>query len=354
MICLFISSLFCFNEACIVCVSLRNPFLRRRPNCVLQIPLLLISLEARGDSLSPPSPIHPPHKLTIRLRHNAHIIIHMEGVEEGPRTFPLLVLDIADLRRNNNLDARPTIDVRFCERDPRGEIEHASNRDGVFEGTGVEVQEARFCVREGGGAGECQLEGLLEEVAAEDHEVVAVAVLGLHDLRRVERCPAHVGDVARLFGGVARVAVGEGFCPHLVEEGGFFGVGGFLRDGGGAHGFFVLVVFFAAGVELAFFFGFELEGGDVDGFLGERVEGDHGESAGHEDVFFFDRFVGMCWRFCYLKAYLHAASSRCVGDLSAHFQVTYLFERILDCDPVNCGSDCRDSFSCMLVCNNAG
>ena len=37
-------------------------------------------------------------------------------------------------------------------------------------------------MRESGGAGECEFESRFEEKAAEDHEVVAVAVLRLHDL----------------------------------------------------------------------------------------------------------------------------------------------------------------------------
>ncbi len=45
---------------------------------------------------------------------------------------------------------------------------------------------------EGGGAAKGEFEGGFEEVAAEDHEVVAVAVLGLHDLGGGECGAGHV------------------------------------------------------------------------------------------------------------------------------------------------------------------
>ena len=45
---------------------------------------------------------------------------------------------------------------------------------------------------EGSGAAEGEFEGGFEEVAAEDHEVVAVAVLGLHDLGGGECGAGHI------------------------------------------------------------------------------------------------------------------------------------------------------------------
>lgn len=52
-----------------------------------------------------------------------------------------------------------------------------------------------------GGAAEGELEGLFEEEAAEDHEVVAVAVLGLHDLGGVDAGAVHEGYVFRFSDG---------------------------------------------------------------------------------------------------------------------------------------------------------
>lgn len=44
-------------------------------------------------------------------------------------------------------------------------------------------------------AAECKFESRFQQVAAEDHEVVTVAVLGLHDLGGVEGCGGHVVGV---------------------------------------------------------------------------------------------------------------------------------------------------------------
>lgn len=46
-------------------------------------------------------------------------------------------------------------------------------------------------MRDGRCAGEGQFEGGFEQEAAEDHEVVSVAVLRLHDLHGLDRAVAH-------------------------------------------------------------------------------------------------------------------------------------------------------------------
>lgn len=77
------------------------------------------------------------------------------------------------------------------------EVQHAAHGDRVVERAGVKAEERRSAVREGRGAAERELERLLEQVSAEDHEVVSVAVLGLHDLRGTQR---RVGHVDNMFG----------------------------------------------------------------------------------------------------------------------------------------------------------
>ncbi len=58
---------------------------------------------------------------------------------------------------------------------------------------------------EGGGAAEGEFEGGFEEVAAEDHEVVPVAVLRLHYLGGGERGAGHVVGVWGFAEGVVGV-----------------------------------------------------------------------------------------------------------------------------------------------------
>lgn len=60
---------------------------------------------------------------------------------------------------------------------------------------------------EGGGGAEGELEGGFEEVAAENHEVVAVAVLRLHDLGGMQGGGRHVMGVRRFAERVVRVCV---------------------------------------------------------------------------------------------------------------------------------------------------
>lgn len=57
----------------------------------------------------------------------------------------------------------------------------------------------------GSGAAEGEFEGGFEEVAAEDHEVVAVAVLRLHDLGGGERGAGHVVGVRGFAEGIVGV-----------------------------------------------------------------------------------------------------------------------------------------------------
>ena len=63
-------------------------------------------------------------------------------------------------------------------------------------------------MRERGGAAEGELEGLLEKEAAKDHEIVAVAVLGLHDLGGVDAGLVHERYVVRLSNGDIGILVG--------------------------------------------------------------------------------------------------------------------------------------------------
>lgn len=58
---------------------------------------------------------------------------------------------------------------------------------------------------EGGGAAEGEFKGSLEKVTAEDHKVVAVAVLRLHDLGGGQRGAGHVVGVWRFAEGVVGV-----------------------------------------------------------------------------------------------------------------------------------------------------
>ena len=74
------------------------------------------------------------------------------------------------------------------------EVKDTSDGDGVFECAGVKRDECGSGVRKGCGAAEGEFEGLLEEEATEDHEVVSVAVFGLHDHCRSEDCSFHVLD----------------------------------------------------------------------------------------------------------------------------------------------------------------
>ena len=61
-------------------------------------------------------------------------------------------------------------------------------------------------------AAESEFEGLLEEETAEDHEVVPVAVLGLHYLGGIDASGGHIEDV---FGFAGREV---GVCGQLSQR----------------------------------------------------------------------------------------------------------------------------------------
>lgn len=87
------------------------------------------------------------------------------------------------------------------------EVEDTPHRDRILKSARIQTQKRRSRVRKSGCTAESEFEGGFEEVAAEDHEVVAVAVLGLHYLRGGEGCGGHVVGV----GGFAEWVVG--ICP---------------------------------------------------------------------------------------------------------------------------------------------
>ena len=134
----------------------------------------------------PPSRISPKHKLPIRLRHNMNILLHEESIIEHAGRLLRPVLHIPYLRVNPHLHLGvltvATLALLGLGIGHRcAQVQHAADWHGVLEGAGVQGEEVRPGVGESGCAAECELKGLLEEEAAEDHEVVSVAVLGLHD-----------------------------------------------------------------------------------------------------------------------------------------------------------------------------
>lgn len=123
-------------------------------------------------------------------------------------------------------------------------------------------------MREGGSGAEGELEGGFEEVAAEYHEVVPVAVLGLHDLRGGEGGGGHIVGVWGFAEGVVgvyadglsvdarrdgverggrrvygrRTVIVELPEPHCMNEVALLVVGGLLPQAGLRSGFLRIVV----------------------------------------------------------------------------------------------------------------
>lgn len=137
-------------------------------------------------------------------------------------------------------------------------------------------------MREGGGGGECQLERVLQQEAAEDHEVVAVAVLRLHDGGRLQARRVHEVRVVGLAQGIPRVVVLQLLLPEGVDEVGFQVVGRVLDEGGFLALLADVRVALAEGVEPLLLGCFDNEWVDVYGSA--RVSGGDGE--GSEAAYF--------------------------------------------------------------------
>lgn len=97
-----------------------------------------------------------------------------------------------------------------------GKVEDRAYRHRVLECGWVERNEGRPSVGKGGGCGEGELEGLLEEEAAKNHEVVAVAVLGLHDSGSAEDGGIHEMGVV----GFTQLVIGVIWSKYDVREAG--------------------------------------------------------------------------------------------------------------------------------------
>lgn len=91
--------------------------------------------------------------------------------------------------------------------DRRSQVQDTTDRNRVPESTRIGADERGAGVRETRRAAERQLERLLQVEAAEDHGLVPVAVLRLHDGRRRELRLGHGEHVARLPEVVVRVVV---------------------------------------------------------------------------------------------------------------------------------------------------
>lgn len=79
-----------------------------------------------------------------------------------------------------------------------GQVEHRTDRDGVLKGRRVERYEGGSGMSETGGATKGELKGLLQQETTEDHKVVSVSVLGLHDACGGESGLVHEEDVVGL------------------------------------------------------------------------------------------------------------------------------------------------------------
>lgn len=72
------------------------------------------------------------------------------------------------------------------------QVEDTSYRYRVLECAWIQRYEGWSGMRKGGSAAECKFECLLEKEASEDHEIVSVSILRLHDHGRSQDCTVHV------------------------------------------------------------------------------------------------------------------------------------------------------------------
>ena len=127
-------------------------------------------------------------------------------------------------------------------------------------------------MRHGRRARERQLESRLEQEAAEDHKVVAVAVLRLHDLHGLDLGRGHPEGGGGLARRGVRIVVVELLEPEGVDEVALLVVGRLLAEGELGAGFLEVVVLLADGEDAFFFWAGGPKGADRDGFFGLGVE----------------------------------------------------------------------------------
>jgi hypothetical protein len=178
---------------------LRNLWIR--PNLIL--------LDALLDLLRSPPRIKIHHELLIRPWHDSNVLLDIERVVELSGWLTSSVFNVPHLGIHPDLHSRIfTIGIvlfAWCT-DDRGvgvhdcgcEVEDGAYWDGVLECGGVEGDECRAGVGKGCCGCESEFEGLFEEEAAKDHEVVSVAVLGLHDGRGFELGSIHEVNIVWL------------------------------------------------------------------------------------------------------------------------------------------------------------
>lgn len=255
---------------------------------------------------------------------------------------------------------------RIRVRDVRRQVQDAADGDRLAKGAGIGVQEDGARVCEAGGAAERELERGFEQEAAEDHEAVSVAVLRLHDARRLQARCRHAQRASRRAPRVAWVVVREGAVPQPVAERRFRGVGGCGEQGGAREGFLGDGARRAAREEGVFVRRGGRDGGDGHGPARGRVEGDHCEGAGEQDVCRVEDCDVVVFRAGFIgdgvagtgfgdgAGDLHAAAAGGIGDAARVAQVAQVDERARNDDAVEGGGDGRDARPGMLVCDDAG
>lgn len=176
--------------------------------------------------------INVHHELGVRFWYDFDIALDCESIVELTGRFGSTMLDVANLCVDSNLDPRVLLflfsrswfvgfardDWGIRVNDSSCLIENTADRDGVLEGRGIERNEGRTAMGKTGGGAESELEGLFEEEATKDHEVVSVSVLWLHDGGSGQTSLLHLEDVVGLAHRIGGVMVLQLLLPHGVNE----------------------------------------------------------------------------------------------------------------------------------------
>ena len=153
---------------------------------------------------SSPSCVDPNHQFWVTLRHDSNIFIYQKCIVELACRLCLTVFNIANFAIDSNLHSS------LCSRISFGlirikaltfhatrslhqgwvsicngccQVQYASYRYRIIECTRIKTEESRSCMAKVCAACECQFKRLLKQKPTEDHEIVTIAILRLHDLR---------------------------------------------------------------------------------------------------------------------------------------------------------------------------
>lgn len=192
------------------------------------------------------------------------------------------------------------------------------------------------------------MSGLEGELTAEDHEVMSVPVLRLHDARSTQSRCIHELHISGFPQRVVRVMILQLPLPDRMDQVALFIIRRLLEQRPLRELLSPLAILLTLPKQPPFLLGVRPHRADAHGLLRSWVQRHHSALTCDHYIFRLN-FLALFRRFGDLQADLHAASTCGVRDHATKLQIAYFGQGVIYGDPVEGGSHSSDSISGVFV-----